>query len=152
MTKSNSESLILNAATLTEVVSEAMAPVLESFNLSRSGFDLLITVRTGGGVLSQAEIARRLGITPPTLTEAVRLLAAAGWIQQRVAENDRRIKTISLTSVGSRRLNRILESLDQLEASLLEGISAEEIAKVNAILKKAAKNLALRVANSPSEA
>jgi DNA-binding MarR family transcriptional regulator len=152
MTKANSESLILNAATLTEVVSEAMAPVLAAASLTQSAFDLLVTVRTAGGVVSQAEIARRLGITPPTLTEAVRHLSASGWILQRSDLSDRRVKTISLTSAGSRRLNRILETLDQLEENLVDGIPAEEIAKVNAILKKAARNLALRVANSPVEA
>ena len=146
------ESLILNAATLTEIVSEALAPVLAEQGLTQSAFDLLTTIRAGGGTIPQAEIARRLGISPPTLSEAIRSLVAAGLVEQRGSGSDRRIKTLSITSVGSRRLNRVLSALHQLEDELTAGISPAEISAVNAMLRNAAKNLALKVANQGNPA
>jgi DNA-binding MarR family transcriptional regulator len=146
------ESLILNAATLTEIVSEALAPVLAEQGLTQSAFDLLTTIRAGGGTIPQAEIARRLGISPPTLSEAIRSLVAAGLVEQRGSGTDRRIKTLSITSVGSRRLNRVLSALHQLENELTAGISSAEISAVNAMLRNAAKNLALKVANQGNPA
>jgi DNA-binding MarR family transcriptional regulator len=146
------ESLILNAATLTEIVSEALAPVLAEQGLTQSAFDLLTTIRAGGGTIPQAEIARRLGISPPTLSEAIRSLVAAGLVEQRGSGTDRRIKTLAITSVGSRRLNRVLAALHQLENELTLGISPAEISAVNAMLRNAAKNLALKVANQGNPA
>jgi len=146
------ESLILNAATLTEIVSEALAPVLAEQGLTQSAFDLLTTIRAGGGTIPQAEIARRLGISPPTLSEAIRSLVAAGLVEQRGSGTDRRIKTLAITSVGSRRLNRVLSALHQLENELTAGISPAEMSAVNAMLRNAAKNLALKVANQGNPA
>ena len=56
------------------------------------------------GELSQRRLAEKLGITPPSVTTALRKLEAKGLIGKEVDPADQRIQRIDLTEAGKEML------------------------------------------------
>lgn len=139
------ETLSGQATLLGELIAQSIQPTLERLGVSFSSFELLSAVRASGPDTPQAEIARRLGITAPSLTEAVRSSVKAGLLEQRPSEFDARSKTLVLTEAGAVALQEILKSVNQAEQTLVVGIQAHELRLVIAVLKTANRNLAKAV-------
>lgn len=130
------------ASLLSELVAQALEPALTDVGLTFSMFELLTTIRACGTEASQADVARRLGITPPSLTEAVRLAVKSGVVEQRPSKTDGRSKTLALTTVGTKKLQKTLEAVNQAEKTLVNGIKQQDLQTAVLVLKAASRNLA----------
>lgn len=142
------ETLSGQATLLGELIAQSIQPTLERLGISFSTFELLSAVHVGGADLPQAEIARRLGITAPSLTEAVRAAVKANLVAQEPSPHDARSKTLRLTSAGARVLKEILSSVNQAEKTLVVGIQAQDLKVAISVLKTANRNLAKKVSES----
>lgn len=134
-------SLSARASVLSEMVSARLDPVLEANGLNFGTFELLSAAHAADGKASQAELARRLGITPPSLCEAVKGAIAKGLVEQRPNKRDRRVHRIQLTRKGGAALRKILSALAATEQSMVRGISAEHLDIAVRVLGDAAHNL-----------
>jgi DNA-binding MarR family transcriptional regulator len=142
------DSLVTQASLLSELMAMAIEPQLERSGITLSTFELLSSVKAAGRDATQAELSRRLGITPPSLSESVKGAAAAGLVEQQASNADRRVRLIVLTARGKRILGQILQGVNQIESRVVEGIEPSELRAAVAVLKTANRNLARSLRDS----
>ena len=133
--------LSTQASVLSELVAARLEPVLESNGVNFGTFELLSAAHAADGKASQAELARRLGITAPSLCEAVKGAVAKGLVEQRPVKRDRRVHRIHLTRKGNALLKKLLQGLAETESVLAQGIPAADLALAVRVLGDAASNL-----------
>lgn len=76
---------------------------------------------------SSADMARKAGVTPQSMSETISGLERKGLIIRAENPEHRRILNITLTEAGQALLARCDEQTDALEQRLLEGLSAGQL-------------------------
>jgi MarR family transcriptional regulator, organic hydroperoxide resistance regulator len=92
--------------------------------------------------LAPGEVARRLGISTPTVTRAGTRMEAAGLLQRQPHPKDRRLVRLVLTEKGRELEVVIGREMDQLTERALADFSPAERAAVVTFLRKIQSNLA----------
>lgn len=91
--------------------------------------------------LTPAELARRVGTSPPTITRMVARMEGAGLLERRPDAGDRRLVRVFLTPRG-RELEGVLNrELSDLSDVALEGLSRTERADLTRHLRTVRENL-----------
>lgn len=140
-----SDSLTAQAVLLNELLAAAMEPALLANGLKPGTFDLLSTIHAAGPEATQAEIARRLGIKPPSLTESLQGLKK--FIDQVPSEKDNRVKHLKLTAEGRKALTSSVKAVDSISRAIVAGIDKDQVALAIEVLKKANRLLAQTVSS-----
>jgi len=130
------------ASLLCELLTAAMEPKLEATGITLGTFELLSAVHASGGKATQIEVARRLGITAPSLSESVKAASARRLIEQHIDSDDGRRKILKLTPDGRKAMHSIIKGVNYAESRMVDGIDAGQIAVVVEVLKKVNRNLA----------
>lgn len=128
-------------ATLYELQSVYLEPKLKAVGIRWTTFQLLAAVLGAGDEASQAEIARRLGVAPATLSEAVHNHVRLGLLTQEAADGDRRKKILKLTALGKRKMSGVAVHVQELERLLTGTLSSEVLRQTEAALEKMVTNL-----------
>jgi MarR family transcriptional regulator for hemolysin len=136
------ESLSGQAGLLCELLTAAMEPKLQDSGVSLGTFELLTAIHASGGRATQIEVARRLGITPPSLSESVKGAASRNLIEQHIDSDDGRRKILKLTHSGRKAMQSIVKGVNNAENRMVDGIDATQLAVVIDVLKKVNRNLA----------
>ncbi|MAF50430.1 MAG: MarR family transcriptional regulator [Rhodospirillales bacterium] len=106
---------------------------LRPLGLSQATWRTLVYVYKAGNGFLQKDLASRLGIEAPSLVPLLDALENDGLIERRVAPEDRRGKTIHLTQAGEETIRNIQTVADEVQKSLLRGISADEMQTCTAV-------------------
>jgi DNA-binding MarR family transcriptional regulator len=89
-----------------------LRPIAARQGLTPGRFDLLYALEAiRCYAKDQTALAKRLGVTRPTVCKMVRALEKAGFLERRVAAWDRRFRHIEMTSYGRRRFAKLLKRL-----------------------------------------
>lgn len=128
-------------ATLYELQAAYMEPKLKAMGISWTTFQMLSAVFGAGGAASQAEIARRLGVTPATLSEAVQTLSKKGFLSQAPSDADRRVKLLKLTAKANKSLQEITKVAQEAEQIAVAGLNDAKLRKALTLLDKCVANL-----------
>jgi DNA-binding MarR family transcriptional regulator len=118
-----------------------MEPRLRELGISWATFQLLTTVANIGPKASQIEVARRLGITAASLSEAVQAHVARGLIEQIPHPKDKRIRILRLTPASQQIVSSIKDLVLKSETAMTKGLSAAEVASASAVLDRVLVNL-----------
>lgn len=113
---------------------------MESCGLKPNQAGILFMLRSEGG-LSQRELARRIGVTPPSMTAALKKLEKQGYVLREQDEKDQRITRIRISDQGIACLDGLQNMMRNLEKGLYEGISAEERQAMKKTLLKMRENV-----------
>lgn len=89
---------------------------------------------------SSADLARRTGVTPQSMSEIISVLEKKIYIVRNENPEHRRILTIQLTDAGLGMLRQCDELADKLEERLLEGLVLEDIERLRGALDRIARN------------
>jgi DNA-binding MarR family transcriptional regulator len=103
--------------------------------LSYAQYGLLFGL-AAGGELSASEVATCGDVTPATATQMLDSLAAAGLIERRRSETDRRSVLVSLTALGSEVVAVRRERYKDRWNAALEQFSAAELRTASAVLER----------------
>ncbi len=136
------DSLAAQVSLFNELLSSAMDPELEKLGITPSTFELLSAIRGAGGRGTQVEVARRLGITAPSLSEAVSHAVARGLVEQKLGVRDKRSKVLILSPTGKQAVERVLKGVNLAEQKMVEGVDHDELNAAVEVLKKVNRNLA----------
>lgn len=98
---------------------------MENMNLNPSQAGILFILNCEGR-LSQRELAEKIGITPPSMTVAVRKLEDQGYIRKEADERDQRIVRICLSDAGMDCIEELKRIMEEMEKILYRGFSVEE--------------------------
>ncbi|MEZ5473858.1 MAG: MarR family transcriptional regulator [Steroidobacteraceae bacterium] len=75
---------------------------LERMTDASVGAHRALAVIASDGGLQASQLAARLGMRPPAVSQLLRLLVARGWVSRRRGAADQRIVRIYLTAAGRR--------------------------------------------------
>lgn len=128
-------------ATLYEIQSSFLEPRLKAEGVRWSTFQLLATVMAAGEEASQAEVARRLGLSPATLSESVGAHVKKGLIEQIAAKGDRRKRILALTPEAKRQMRAVAKHVQEFEQLLNRQLSESERSQTAHNLSKIIDNL-----------
>ncbi len=90
---------------------------------------------------NQGMLADLLEVEPITLGRMIDRLEEAGWVERRRDPGDRRVWRIHLTDAAQPILLQLKGIADSLFVDAAEGISAEDQAKLHALLEQLRDNL-----------
>lgn len=128
-------------AAIYELQSAWLEPKLKSIGVNWSTFQLLTTVSGAGKKASQVEVARRLGVTPATLSESVYAHVEKGLLDQVPSSRDRRVKVLQLTDRSKSMLRQIKRLVSESEALIHQDLSDAESDRLARLLDKVLLNL-----------
>ncbi len=130
------------AGLLCELLTAAMEPKLDEAGLSLGTFELLSAIQGSGGRATQVEVARRLGITPPSLSESVRAAVSRGLVEQHADSDDGRRKILKLTPIGRKAMTSIVKGVNTAETRMIGEIGEDQISAAIETLIRVNRNLA----------
>ena len=91
--------------------------------------------------VSQLELAEHSHLSKPTVSLALKKMEELGFIRRVNDENDARISKVYLTEEGKELDRRTFNTLQEIDRSVMRGLTDEEIEKVTEILLKMRENL-----------
>jgi DNA-binding MarR family transcriptional regulator len=118
---------------LDRVLRRRIGEVLEPHGLTVSQYTALSVMRSRAG-LSNAQLARRVLITPQSMNEVVARLAEQDLIERRPDPKHGRAIRTDLTPRGERVLEACDNEVDALEQDLLAGLHVAEIEQMHELL------------------
>jgi MarR family transcriptional regulator for hemolysin len=110
------------------------------YGMTRAQWAVLLRLERREG-LKQSELADALDIQPITLTRLVDRLCASGLIERRADPNDRRAKQLYLTAAARPLIERILDHVEALAETVLDGLDPADIDMMLGRLGRARDNL-----------
>lgn len=102
---------------------QRLSQELEPLGLTRAGFRLVGELMRSPEGLGQAELARRLGVRPPTVSTAVSRLEDAGVVERHPDPRDARAYLIRLAADAPLREGAAV--LERIEADLVAGLDPD---------------------------
>lgn len=93
------------------------------------------------GELSQAELAAKMLVEPPTLVGILDRMERDGWITRNDCPSDRRKKLIRATEAAEPTWEKIADCGKAIRAQATEGFSPDELNTLKEMLGKIAHNL-----------
>ena len=120
-----------------EAVSGAVARTYQGrFGLKTPEWRVLAVVAGAGGGLRQSEVASATRMDKMTISRAVAGLAARGLIARGDHAADRRTSRLRATAEGRRLYDEVVPAACAVEARLLAGLGAREVAALADILER----------------
>lgn len=106
------------------------------YDLSFSQMEMLWFIKEAPNCRVQ-DIADGLGITPPTVSVALRRLEEAGWLERHPDPGDGRVTCSSLTEKSVEMLQRVQMAQNRGVERFLAGLTADEKEQLINLLEKA---------------
>lgn len=113
--------LVKRLETLIRVPLEA---ALQHLALTPGQYTMLSVV--AAGPVSSADLARRVGITPQSMSEVIAALERKGLITRTARDDNRRIADTVLTTARETLLQRAEDCVDVVEDNLLRRLASDE--------------------------
>jgi MarR family transcriptional regulator, organic hydroperoxide resistance regulator len=108
---------------------------LGELGLSAGQEALLREVATRDGI-ALTELAARLGVEPPTVTNMATRMERGGFVERQPDPNDARVKRLHLTPKGRHLLREVQRRCRAVEREALAALSADERAELARLLRK----------------
>lgn len=131
----------LHLARAARLVSRAFDDALDDAGGSLPLWLVLLNLKINP-TANQRELAEAVGIREATLTHHLNAMEADGLLTRRRDHNNRRIHVVELTEAGEAAFLRLREAAVAFDKRLRRGIAADEIAGLEALLRRLAANVA----------
>lgn len=96
------------------------------------------------GQLSQAELAAKMMVEPPTLVGILDRMERDGWISRHNCPGDRRKKLIRANPAAEPVWEKIVECAMRVRAQATSGLSERQLATIKKLLRRVQQNLKVR--------
>ena len=93
------------------------------------------------GELSQRELAKKMNLTPPTITSAIQKMEKLGYIRRKPDDKDQRVLRLCVTDKGKACLDQICKVGKEMEEMAFQGMSMEETLLLKRLLMQVRDNL-----------
>jgi DNA-binding MarR family transcriptional regulator len=113
---------------------------LEDQGLYR-GQNFVLTALAEQEGLAQTELAEKLLVTPPTISNSLERMETAGWIERRPDPEDRRISRVYLTKAGRTLQESVASLWHDLEQQTFGGLTSQQRHSLWQILLQIRENL-----------
>ena len=130
---------ILRAVRASAVIDERISGALSAIHgVSLRDLMLMLYVKNShGSKLSRVELARRLCVSPSTVTRATNPLEKIGLISRQSDSRDARLSYVVLTAAGAKLLKHAEKTLEHLSIDFLSpNFSEKELTQLTNLLNK----------------
>jgi MarR family transcriptional regulator for hemolysin len=100
------------------------------------------------GELSQADLAEKMMVEPPTLVGILDRMERDGWIRRHECPLDRRKKLIRPTAAAEPAWDKIVQCAMRVRARATEGLSDHQLETLIKLLRRVQQNLKVRDASA----
>ncbi len=76
---------------------------------------------------SLGELAEKQGVSLPTMSNSVSVLAERGWVTRLPSKSDRRVMIVELTTLGEQVMVEVRERTETFITELLSGLSQNQL-------------------------
>lgn len=101
----------------------------------------ILSQQKDGTVDSQKELARRLRVSPATVTISLKSMERDGYVKKLSNAEDLRCKPITITEKGRKAAQLIDGVFERLDHGMYQGFSAEELERIAAMYRRMIDNL-----------
>jgi DNA-binding MarR family transcriptional regulator len=122
------------------ILSSNVGCALASVKLSFRSFSIL-SVLSHSPASSQSELAQQIGLDKTTMMAALDHLEAEKLLRRENSSKDRRVRMISLTAKGEKRLEQARKLTQEREEQALSGLNKKEKTELYALLSKLEQSL-----------
>lgn len=105
------------------------------------GQELLLSILAKRGSATQVQLARILGVEPPTIAKMVGRLEAAGFADRTPDPRDARAKLVSLTDQGADAAAQVSAVWAELSALTHAGLTPDEAEQLTQLLARVTEQL-----------
>lgn len=95
------------------------------YDLNRAQSGILFALHQEDS-MSQKELAKRLNVTPPSITSIIKKMEQEGYIIRKADEQDQRVMRLTLAKKGKDCVAYVIKTAEKLEEIVFEGMTAEE--------------------------
>jgi len=117
---------------------------VNSFGIHRTHHRILMHIARNNRLDSQKSLAEHIGVTPAAITGALKKLEKDGYIK-RVQGSDNRFNEVEITESGKAVVKATRTLFCEVDTSLFEGFSDEELDGYMAYLEKIQNNIKKRL-------
>jgi len=128
----------------------AVDALLTQRGIGNIGQPIILTIlnqQKDGTIESQKELARRLRVSPATVTVSLRSMERDGYIKKLSNAEDLRCKPISITEKGREAARLIDDVFETLDHGMYQGFSPAELLQISALYRRMIDNLDAIVSN-----
>ena len=118
--------------------------LLERKGIGNIGQPMLLCIlaqQQDGTVESQKELARRLRVSPATVTVSLKSMERDGYVKKLSNAEDLRWKPITITEKGRRAARLIDEVFETLDHGMYRGFSPEDLSRIAGLYRRMIDNL-----------
>ena len=108
--------------------------------IHRSAHMILINIHKNGGIGSQKQLAKIVGITPAAVTGALKTLEKKGYITRSLGR-DTRYNEVNITESGAALLTSAKSMFTEVDETLFEGFTESEFDMYISCLNKMQNNI-----------
>lgn len=101
----------------------------------------VLAVLRAYGTMTIGQIAHATALEQPTVSRVVAKLASKGWVKRETERQDSRYVHVSMTREGIKAFETIVPAALRHETRALEGISAQDKAKLKQLLEAVHANI-----------
>lgn len=101
----------------------------------------ILFILHGEGSMSQKRLSQKMGITPPSMTAAIKKLEGRGYIIKEADSSDQRAFKIGISEKGRECIESMKEIMEEIEKTVFKGITYEEKLFFRRLLIEMRKNL-----------
>lgn len=106
-----------------------------------AGQEKIIETLAEAESMTPGDLARELGVRPPTITKTISRLEEQGFVARQASETDGRQIAVSLTEAGRAVLGAMNKAVAKAEKQALKGLKKKERKQLEKILGKIEQNL-----------
>jgi len=110
------------------------------YDLNRAQSGILFALHQEDS-MSQKELAKRLNVTPPSITSMIKKMEQEGYITRKADEQDQRVMRLTLAQKGKDCIDYVIKTAEKLEEIVFEGMTAEEKMLFRRLLLQILENL-----------
>ena len=101
----------------------------------------ILSQQKDGTIESQKELARRLRVSPATVTVSLKSMERDGYVKKLSNAEDLRCKPITITEKGRRAAQLIDEVFETLDHGMYRGFSADDLECISGFYRRMIDNL-----------
>jgi DNA-binding MarR family transcriptional regulator len=122
----------------------AVDSLLARRGIGNIGQPMILTILSqakDGTIESQKELARRLRVSPATVTVSLKSMERDGYVKKLSNAEDLRCKPITITDKGRRAAQLIDEVFETLDHGMYHGFSQQDLEQIAALYRRMIDNL-----------
>ncbi len=112
--------------------------------VGKIGQPMILTIlsqQKNGTIESQKELARRLRVSPATVTISLKSMERDGYVKKLSNADDLRCKPIAITEKGRKATQIIDEVFETLDHGMYKGFSEQELKQIASLYQRMIENL-----------